>query len=465
MAMLYGRRRLGKTYLLQRFCAGGSSDNPAGGEPKPHCYFLAEQTTAAAHRAALAAQILNVLPDEGVISVDELASSWGLILRHVSRSCREGERFCLILDEFPYLVEQSPELPSILQAWWDREGIHSRVFLILCGSQLSAMASLNDEVSPLFGRFNAGLIRLNPFRYDEVSAFYKNSQYYGVREILTVYGALGGTPRYHAMVDKNKPLSSQVIDLMMRPGSPLENEVRFLLGSQHIREPAPYNAVLGAIASGETQFGRIMQVVGTERGNLSFYLRTLTELGWVKKEMPFDETSERRTLYRTADPFLAFWYHFIAPLASALQFSDPEYLYRQKIEPYLPDYMGHVFEEVCLQWLRRHARNRLNCNILRAGRYWSRDGQLEIDLIAELEDKDFLFGECKWSERGKVGLDVYARLQAKVQALPKQVYRKNPIFVLFTIGEFTPELLHLASDPVNRLHLIGQTDLLAQEIC
>lgn len=213
-------------------------------------------------------------------------------------------------------------------------------------------------------------------------------------------------------------------------------------------------------ASGETQFGRISQFTGTDRGKLSFYLRTLNELGWIKKELPFDENSERRALYRVADPFLAFWYRFIAPLTSALQFSDPEYLYRQKIAPFLSDYMGHVFEDICFQWLQRNAFDRLNCRVLRAGRYWSRDGQTKIDLMAALEGGNCLFGECKWGEHGMIGLDIFARLQAKVHALPQQVYRQNPVYVIFSTGDFAPELLHLASDSANRLYLIGQKELL-----
>ena len=204
MTLLYGRRRLGKTYLLQRFFAGSDTE-----PPKPHCYYLAEQTTAAAHRSALAAQLLEALPDAGV-AVEELAVSWNALLRHVSARCRERSakegRFGLILDEFPYLVEQSPELPSVLQSWWDREGLHARLYVILCGSQLSAMAALGQESAPLYGRFNAGIMLLEPLHYEEVAAFYADSPHYGLAETLLMYGVLGGTPRYHALVDTSRPL-------------------------------------------------------------------------------------------------------------------------------------------------------------------------------------------------------------------------------------------------------------------
>ena len=459
MTLLYGRRRLGKTYLLQRFFAGSQTE-PA----KPHCYYLAEQTTAAAHRNALATQLLDALPDAGV-SANDLAVSWNALLRHVSARCRERSakegRFGLILDEFPYLVEQSPELPSVLQSWWDREGLHSRLYVILCGSQLSAMASLGQESAPLYGRFNAGITLLDPLGYEEVAAFYKDSPNYGLVETLLMYGILGGTPRYHALVDISRPLAEEVVALLFAPRGVLENEVRFLLGSEQIRDPAPYNAVLSAIASGETQFGGIQQRTGTERSMLSFYLKTLLDLGWIRREFPFDEKSERRALYQVADPFLTFWYRFVAPLASALQFSNPQRVYDEKVAPFLADYMGwNVFEAICHQWLQRHAHERLGLTIRRMGRYWSRDGRTELDVVAELDSGAFLFGECKWSASATIGLSVYASLKAKVQSLPEAKWRSNAACVLFAVGGFAPELRALAAQPEERLYLVEGKDLL-----
>ena len=121
MLLLYGRRRLGKTFLLQRyFTAGVDGDR----HEKPHCYFLAEQSTAASQRLTLARQLIAALPSEGV-SAEDIAVSWNALLRYASQQSvgrKKGTgRFALILDEFPYLVAQTPELPSILQAWWDRE--------------------------------------------------------------------------------------------------------------------------------------------------------------------------------------------------------------------------------------------------------------------------------------------------------------------------------------------------------
>ena len=463
--LVYGRRRLGKTFLLQRYFTAGAT----GREPhKAHCYFLAEQSTAAQQRLALARQLLTELGGEGV-AAEEIAVSWNALLRYVTAQVQgraEGMgRFALILDEFPYLVAQTPELPSILQAWWDREGVHIPVWVILCGSQLSAMASLGVETAPLFGRFNAGVFLLEPLHYEDAAAFYEGSPHYGVVEKLLMYGVFGGTPRYHALVDIARPPAEEIVSLLMQPRAVLENEVRFLLGSEQIRDPAPYNAILSVLAGGETKFNRIQQAVGVERGALSSSLRSLLKLGWIRRELPFAENAEMRALYRVADPFLTFWYRFIAPLASNLQFSDATALYQARVSPRLGDYMGwSVFEEICGQWIERHAEERfglrLNQTRNRMARYWSRNGQTEIDRIAELEDGSFLFAECKWRTHGLVKLGDLAALQAKVAGLPEPRWRERPAYLLFTVGEFAPEVRQLAADPEERIFLVAGADLL-----
>jgi len=461
MMLLYGRRRLGKTYLLQRYFTGGVSGNDT---LRPHSYYLAEQTTAAAQRTLLARQLLADLPFGGATE-EEIAVSWNALLRYVSQQAsiraKDTGRFALILDEFPYLVEQTPELPSILQAWWDREGTHVPLFVVLCGSHLSAMTALGKESAPLFGRFNAGIFHLDPLSYADVACFYSDSPHYGVKETLLMYGVLGGTPRYHALVDPTRSATDEIITLLMQPRAILENEVRFLLGSEQIREPAPYNAVLGAIANGETQAGGIQNLIGVEKASLSFYLRTLQELGWIRREFPFGEKSERRALYRIADPFLSFWYRFVAPLSSALQFSDPSVLYESRVAPYLSDYMGNfVFEDICSQWLRRHAHERLGLTVRQMARYWSRDGRTEIDIVAELDDEAFLFGECKWRSDSVARMGDYASLQAKVASLPEARWRNKPLYLLFAVGGFAPDLQELAADPNERLILVSGADLL-----
>jgi uncharacterized protein len=176
MLLLYGRRRLGKTFLLQRFFTAGVTGNEPG---KPHCYFLAEQSTPAAQRLMLAHQLVTALPAEGVTS-EEIAVSWNALLRYASQQAPARKMVRALPSSstsFPYLVAQTPELPSILQAWWDREGTHSPLFVVLCGSRLSAMAALGQASAPLFGRFNAGIFHLDPLPMKTLPDFTRAAEF------------------------------------------------------------------------------------------------------------------------------------------------------------------------------------------------------------------------------------------------------------------------------------------------
>jgi AAA+ ATPase superfamily predicted ATPase len=460
MILLYGRRRLGKTFLLQRFFTSGKDGSD---HVKPHCFYIAEQTSSELQRRAMGEYLLQSIPSEGV-NVEDISGSWNALFRFVSAYGRtldgQSESFGLVLDEFSYLVERNPELPSVLQSWWDREGVHSKIFVVLCGSQLSAMASLGEESKPLYGRFNAGIHRLRPLSYNEAALFYKSSAY-SLEEKLMWYGVLGGTPRYHAIVNFGNSFAEEIIDLFIRPMALLENEAHYLLGSEQIRDPSAYNAILRTIASGATQFNEIQQKAGLEGCPLTFYLKTLADLDWIIKEISFGDKSGRRAIYRINDPFLSFWYRFIAPLSSVLRFSDPEQIYRERVEPNLDDYMGrYAFENICKQWLQTFGYGMLGLNLRSIMRYWSRDGSLEIDIVGEIEGGTYLFGECKWSVRQQIGLDAYITLKTKIGRLPESKWRTSPACILFSVGGFTENLVQLASDPNEKLYLVDGQMLL-----
>ena len=137
-----------------------------------------------------------------------------------------------------------------------------------------------------------------------------------------------------------------------------------------------------------------------------------------------------------ADPFLNFRYRFVAPLASALQFSNPTSVYAAQVAPRLADYMGwSVFAEICGQWLQRNAKQRLGLNVRQMARYWSEDGRTEIDLVAELDDGTFLFGECKWRTETVTRLNDLSVLQAKIASLPRHAGATSTILFFLRWGD------------------------------
>lgn len=121
---------------------------------------------------------------------------------------------------------------------------------------------------------------------------------------------------------------------------------------------------------------------------------------------------------------------------------------------------SNVFEDICAQWLRRYAGERLGLTLESLGRYWSRDGSTEIDIIGEVNSGTFLFGECKWRESSTMRLSDYIRLRAKVANLPNAHWKQEPTYVLFALGGFGSELEKLAADTSERLYLVSGSDLL-----
>lgn len=438
LLLLYGRRRIGKTYLLQRFL---SDVNGASGR----CYYLADQSTPDLQRLALAERLVEAFPDG--LTAPEIAVSWNALLRYFGAQARRRDgKAMLVLDEFPYLVAETPSLPSVIQAWWDEEGAHLPALIVLCGSQLSTMASLDGPTAPLHGRFNAGRLLLEPMSYLDVSGFYDRMEGYGPSERLLMYGALGGTPRYHGEAEPGLPWDEQLVDLLLRPGAPFEGETRMLLAGEQIRDPGPYNAVLTAIARGRTRGSTISDATGLSAPALTHPLNTLQALGWIRRERSFGETGDRRSVYRINDPFLQFWYRFGMPLASALRFEEPMQVFRRRIAPDLDNYMGRdVFEGICTQWLTRYGGPAADLRMVGdVQRYWNRDGSIEIDQAVELEDGRFLFGECKWSRTAKLGPTDFVKLRAKVERLPEDGWRTRARYVLYSLGGFTPDLRAMA---------------------
>ncbi|MDD3928028.1 MAG: ATP-binding protein [bacterium] len=441
--LLYGRRRIGKTFLLQHFL----------GQGKPHCYFLAAQTRLGENMAQLAQSVINCFPGSDLTPAD--LPTFRSILKFIGQAA-EKERLALVLDEFQYLVEQDSSIPSQLQAWWDTDGIRSRIFFVLCGSHLGVMEGLGGPQAPLFGRFTLRH-KLPPMNYRDIACFYDNSPY-TVRDKLMAYGILGGTPRYHALFDARRDLSANIQDHILGPMGVLHNEPEILLSSSQIRDPFPYNAVLAAISEGGTRPNEISQRTHIPSTKLSFYLKTLMELEWVERETSFGDTSQRRSIYRIADPFPLFWYRFAATLRSELEFQETARVYEKKVEPYLNDYMGrYVFERICHQYLKLKSRGSGSLQLKRAGRYWSRNGRLEIDIVAKQSDGRYLFGECKWSS-SPIGVGVYYGLREKTAMLTEIEYGDNPLYALFSLSGFDDNLKRIAAE--EGLWLVSGDDLL-----
>ena len=321
----------------------------------------------------------------------------------------EKEKIILAIDEYPYVAKSSSSLASTLQLLIDKYKDSTKLKLILCGSSMSYM---EDEVlaykSPLYGRRTAQL-KISPFEFSEICKSFSN---FSDEDKALIYGVVGGTPQYLLQIDENNSMSENIKNIYLNPISFLYEEPVNLL-KQEVREPALYMAIITAIANGTAKMSEIANKVGEPTSVCSSYLKSLIGLGIVKKETPYGEETSKKVLYEIEDNMFRFWYRFVLENNSLIERGGAEIVYK-RIEPYFPEYMGKVFEEICKQYLW----NKMitgECPVIfnSIGRWWGNNPktrvQEEIDIMGAQDKSTALFGECKWTNED-VDLSVLDKL-------------------------------------------------------
>jgi AAA+ ATPase superfamily predicted ATPase len=429
--VLYGRRRVGKTELLSQFCKN-----------KRSIYFLASQLKEPDHLRQLTETARHVINDPLLQSL--VFDDWESAFIYLAQQAQE-ERLVLVLDEFQYLCEDNAALPSLIQRFWDLHGKNSKLFLILCGSQVSFMErEVLAERSPLYGR-RTGQLRLMPLSYRDSGYFFSE---YSVKQKLIAYGILGGIPAYlnrFALYPLNrspdapqKTFQQRIKDELLTPQGYLFDEVNFLLRME-LREPRTYASILQAIAAGATRLNEIAQRVGLNPTDVNKYLNVLRELGLVKRETRVTERApqkSKRGLYKIEDNYVKFWFRFVLPNRSLIESGNIDLVYQQIIAPNLSHYMGEIFEGICRQYISHYWEEKLKIAPKKVGGHWESD--FEIDVLTENVDKSHWFGECKWWN-APVGENVLNHLIENAMKVTDK-WKRNPRYILFSANGFTDAL-------------------------
>jgi len=393
--VLWGRRRVGKSELLRRHF-----------QDRNHLFFTGDLTNSEFQLKELS-QRLGGLWNDSFLSAGHIRT-WPEFFAYPAI---QSQPLDLVLDEFPYLCEAEPALPSLLQKHWDQHWRHGQVRLALCGSSISFMEKqVLSERSPLFGRRTAQM-RLRPLSVWDAQEFLPQ---YTAEEIVETFACVGGIPAYLNQIDGSRPLGANLVEKVFAPTSYLYEEPRLLL-HQELREPRTYFSILRALAAGRTQPNEIAQEVGLDGRRLSSYLNTLIGLELVERIVPITENPDRsrRGLYRIRDPFLRFWFRFVQPYRSEVEAGQVESLWSLRIAPHLSHFISQTFEDLCAEWVRRNP-PQLPFRPDRVGRWWDR--QNEIDVVA-YNDEEVLFGECKWT-RSAPGPSALAHLMATAERIP-----------------------------------------------
>lgn len=405
LALVWGRRRTGKTRLLGKFVEG-----------KRAIFYGATQQASPTELRGLGQVARDALRPAGadLLALGELPD-WGTAFDYLADKARR-ERLVVVLDEFPYLVEAEPGLPSILQRFWDHSGRATQLFLVLCGSAQAMMEELQTQRAPLFGRVDLRL-QVHPFDYANAALF---TPRLAPAERALAYGVLGGMPVYLQRWNDRVGHRANLQRLFADPSSPLVEEGEYVLSSE-LPEASGYFRILHAIAAGERTYGAIKNFA---RIDIARQLDRLLALGLVERVAPVTEDPSRtkRALYRIADNFLNFWFRFVYRHRADIARGLGREVVNRVVLPRLADYMGEPWEEMCREFVRREAAaGRLPVEVSRVGRWWNRDSSVEIDVVGLRDREVVLAGSVKWSRSG--GERELRALRRAVEALPDRADR------------------------------------------
>ncbi len=401
MGLVWGRRRVGKTALLQRLAESRKAVfHTAGGRP------VADELATLSRAAS------------GVVSgLRDLASrpfsDWEDAFETLATAAR-AEPILVVLDEFPELVRISPELPSTIRSLWDRLRSRSQLRVLICGSAVRTMQAIQEERSPLYGRLDLTLA-VHPFSPHE-SALMLPRLEHGDRAL--VWGIVGGTPLYLEWWDQSKSVRRNLRDLICTPGGRLLNEGELVLATEG-ESGELARQVLYAIAAGRTKHNEIEDAV---RADPSRTLDRLVELRLVDRLFPVTEDLRRtrRRLYRIADNVLAFWLGTVDRYRAEIQRGLGDSILTVMLRD-IDDHMGPRWEEAFRMHLRRLANlGEIAPDVVAVGPYWTAgEDPSEIDavVLAGRRRRAVLVGEAKWTpwiEKGRV----LRSLERKSAALP-----------------------------------------------
>lgn len=388
--VIYGRRRVGKTALINEFC-----------KDKPTIFFSALNASSEENLVALSKAIYE--KQYAGMEHAPVFLSYDAAFSEITRMA-EQERLVFVIDEYPYLAKAEESVSSRLQHIIDHTWQKGKLFLLLCGSSMSFMEyQVLGYESPLYGRRTAQF-KIQPLTYKEITAFHPALE---KEQQALLYGVTGGIPHYINKLEIEKDIDTALIENLFNSAGYLFEEPENLL-KQELREPAMYNSIISAIAGGASKLNEIATKVGVETGVCAKYIKVLQELGIIKRETPITEKQGKKTIYLICDNFFRFWYRFVPQNTSAIQAGRIECIYDIAMKQYYSNYMGLVFEQMCREYLIRYAEN-LPILLSEVGQWWGTDvrkkKEVQIDLVGTpVEGKEYLIGSCKYKNE-PVGVD------------------------------------------------------------
>ena len=420
-AVVYGRRRVGKTRLLRQF-AGGKGNV---------IFFTAHETTLPENLDLLSRELAKAAPDDQPASYPvfrTLAEAFEEVFRRA-----ESERLVFVIDEYPYLAQSDPGASSALQALIDARQETSKLLLILCGSSMSFMEhQVLGKQSPLYGRRTAQL-RIDPFTLFDAAKMLPDAS---PEKAIELYAITGGIPLYLAQLDGARSVEWNIAEKVLRQDAILYEEPRSYL-QQETRSPSAYNSIVTAIAAGYVRPSEISDITCLASSAIARYLDALIELKVVERVVPMVMRNKKQVVYRVCDNLFRFWFKFVPRYVGTIEAGMGAAVAKRIMREEFPTFVGPAFEDVCRQWLMREAaQGSLGLLPKGIGSWWGTDPRTrheeEIDIVLEGADGELAFGECKW-KNAPTDVDVLNQLVERSNLLPGS----DRLYFLFSKAGFT----------------------------
>lgn len=417
LVAVWGRRRVGKTFLLSHFSKG-----------KRAVFFGATQQSEIVELARLHEAIRRDLGEQMADLAGGGFRSWEAALRFLAAVAAD-EPLCVILDEVPYLSRSTPGFASIVQVVWDHLRPGTRLMLAITGSAVGAMEQMVGANAALRGRPTLQL-RLDPMDPVAARAFLPHLD---PAQFLEAYAACGGYPLHLLAWDEQVGTTQNLLALATSPGGILLEDAASIL-REELSDAGGYSRILGAIGRGRSRYSAI---ASEAQQRIEHPLDILVASGLVRKALPIGAPKGARPDYEIDDPYLAFWF-------GVLYSSIPEIETRQgeavlaRVDPHWQRHLGAVFEEAA----RAHARRLIERGVLPSnllvGRWWATSGQpCDVDVLGLLGSQSYLLGEVRWQQRPLDGRDL-EMLRRKTVRVPRAT--DAPTYALWGRGGVSLEV-------------------------
>lgn len=411
LTIVYGRRRIGKTVLLEHFFSG-----------KDGIWFTAFDGNANLLLKSLCDVVNMAFPSEEGIPrrFDNLDDIFAFVFRK-----SEKKKFLFVIDEFPYLALQFPESASLLQMYLDKYKEKGNLKLILSGSSMHFMEhQVLGKESPLYGRRDLS-IKLCPFGLRETKELL--SSYSTDEDVFRIWAITGGIPLYLSLFNKYAALEDAVLNMFFSDNGYFANEVSniFLM---EFRSPQNYESVCTLLASGINKVSDISNKSGLSSSLVASILDTLLDLDIVEQE--YSVTPRRRKpIWKIKDPLILFWYRFRYPFSAY-----PSNRMLAYFKEHFTEFLGNSFEKLCLSIIPLLYPNTL---ITEIGRWWGNSpktkSEEEIDIVARTTDSTIILGECKYTNK-PIGNSILAKLKERATLVASD---ENIQYVLFSKSGFS----------------------------